>query len=328
MRQLFILLAIIIGVAGHISADSVDTDKTTYKMSFGSIVETGFGRLTQKMEFVDVWYINRELQLATFKLENEYPLNMRSVGGQFSVLKIEEDQTKRMFGVKILADFSDPNDKANETSSLKNIKLSDNESNTVVQSFRITTDIAGRITGRYEGGLFWVIGYHLEHYSFDMIDLDGYWGWPGSRRQDTTINSPVAEYKVIWNMPYLGLKVHSVGESVSFHLMGALGIAIMSDKYDLVQREVRYNSNGVGVGFVGEGDLMYRIPLGSVRKPFKVGLTVLIGAGKVKTKETGVIYGDADPSVEPEDIGLEAIGIPHEVKLSRLSIGLKLEYEL
>jgi hypothetical protein len=298
-------------------------------------VETGVGHTKYTLEDSFVYLIGGTLTDVSIKSELVFPIDMYSFGGEFNVAKIKDSITSFMFGAKVVSSFSDPRGQMTDRDWRNEFEFSSTESNTEIWSIRVATDIAGRVTGKKESGLFWVAGFQFERYSFDITDLTG-WGMildsigqiVDSTKNPFSLDYQVLAYEVSWSMPYLGLMLHEVGQNVSLDFMGAFGMAIMSDQDYHLLRDFTTQSSGNGFGFISEADLMYRMPLGSGERGLKIGLSGSLAMANVNTTEDRLFYSDSDPGIDPVDIGLVLKGIPHEVKLSRFSFGLKLEYEL
>ncbi len=318
-------------LAGQISAqtvDSVDAVEITYKFAVGPLIETGFGKTDYTLEsdfFAD------DNSLMTIKSQLDFPTDFTSIGGQFRFTKMKDNRTNLMFGTKVSAGITAPRGPMTDRDWTNGFEFSSTESSMEAWSIRVGVDLAGRINGLKENGLFWVAGFQLERYSFDMIDLTG---WQIDSTGETLTGSldyPVGAYEVTWSMPYFGLMAHKVGKNNSLNIKGGLGMVMMSDQDYHILRDFTTKSSGTGYGIIGEADYMYRIPIGASERSVKFGLSASFKMTKVKTTESWVYYSEGDPSDDtrvPGDVGIVIKGIPHEVKMTRFFIGLQLEYEL
>lgn len=320
MRNLIVVLVVMLVGTSGIKAES------TYRVTVGPLVEYGFGQTDYTLEDVSVFDNNGSPVDVTIKSVLEFPVDFTSIGGQFSLVKANDSLTSLMFGIKVAAGMTDPKGKMTDRDWANGFEFSSTMSNMEAWAISISADLAGRITGKQESGLFWVGGFWLERYSFDMLDVEGWQMNPD--KIEFSLDYPVAVYEVTWSMPYFGLVAHQGVDHFSSNLKAAFGMAFMSDQDYHLLRDFTTISSSTGFGFLIEGDLGYRIPFGPGKRGIKLGLAASFKTAKVNTTETLVFYSDGDPSVAPEDIGVVNSGIPHEVKLKRLFLGLQLVYEL
>jgi hypothetical protein len=208
-------------------------------------------------------------------------------------------------------------------------KFSETESKTEMKHLLVVLQGAKCLRHGDRSATFICGGIRYQRISQEIL---GYNGWQINIYQDPTFTPhhfrndtlKVLDYRVTFITPLIGI-VHSfrpgVKTSIDFKAAGLTVFA--SDFDDHLERHKAATASGIGYGLCSSFSVRYDIGGRAARlRPFVECEGEFI-AMKVSAKQTQEWYGD-DGTTQKDDTGLKITDIPHEIRSTQYSLGLRL----
>ena len=258
----------------------------------------------------------------------EFPINMFTVGGTIRVEPVRQTRHPVKFALSVSTKVNDPAGKMIDHDwdlydSGRDFKWSYTESKVEAAYLFVKLESSIGFPSARRGGFDMIGGIRYERIAQEILDFAGWQYDSLGNIHNFYVQERALYYKVSYLSPYVGFRFKSSQAGhTAFHLQAAVAPTRMSDFDDHKLRYKTAVATGWGEGVLTETGITF--PLGT-QGPHTSFLQIRAQFDYFhgNPRQTQTWYGD-DPFTSENDTGSSFPNIPHEITLTRLSVGVRL----